>query len=593
MVKKILLFTIGALLLQLNISGQSLLINIDFTQDSISWKSAFPEPSWNSIETEFTTTVENQTIDNYSFNGLFGTFNPGLGSMAQPMYMEDITKTRKWAFRIINEPTSYLELPTLSGVGRFTVFCKNSNGANEANFKVQKLQGDTWVDLHTFFVPPHYNKNYEMQMETFLNIDEPVKLRLAGASRNIHVYAVRANAYDASEPKEKPLRVILLPDPQNYANNPDHNIVYGVQSIWINNHADSISFVLCQGDMTQLNNASQWGVAGAALSLLEGRNIPFTFCAGNHDMGRHADVRNTTLMNTYLPYTRYSRHPWFGGTQENNKVDNTYHTFTWKDYKFLVISLEFGPRNKVLDWANTIIEQHPYHNVIINTHSYVHPDNTIHGSDPNHPSQPRSYGIGSDTGDEYPNNGIEMWDKLVRKHPNCLFVFAGHLTVGLGYGQLVSEGDHGNKVYQFLANYQGGASGTQEMRNGMLRIVDMDPETETLKIVTYSPYTKQLHPDAVQHLNYENVKFIKYEHTATNNIENDDIALTVQDKNLHLTNNKGDLSQLTIYDIKGSIVKQINFTHQTQINLPDIGFYIVNIHRIEDNSTIRKKIMIN
>jgi hypothetical protein len=493
------------------LGNPSVILDIDFTRDSTSWKSTFPEPAWNSIQTEFTTVVEDQSIDDYSFNGVFGAFDPGVGSMAQPMYIEDISKNRKWAFRITNDPSSYIELPTLSGVGRFTVFCKNSNGANEANFKVQKQLGDHWVDLHTFYVPPHYNKNYEMQMEQFLNIDKPVKLRIAGASRDIHVYAIRANAYDAAEPKEKPLRLILLPDPQNYANNPKLHHVYFSQSIWINTHADSISFVINQGDLTQSNNTAQWEVAGGALSLLEGRNIPFTFCAGNHDMGKkNASDRNTDLMNAYFPYARYSRHPWFGGTQENNKMDNTYHTFTWRDYKFLVLSLEFGPRNKALDWANTIIEQHPQHNVIINTHAYIHPDNTIHGSDPNHPSQPSSYGIGSDTGDEYPNNGIEMWDKLVKKHPNCLFVFAGHLTVGLGYGQLVSEGDHGNKVYQFLADYQGGAIGSQEMRNGMLRIVDLDPENGTFNIKTYSPYTNQLHPDAVQHLHYENVKFIKY-----------------------------------------------------------------------------------
>ena len=158
------------------------LINIDFTRDSTNWKTAFPEPSWNSLQTEFTSTVENQTIDSYSFNGLFGTFNPGVGSMAQPINIENNSQRRKWAFRITNATTSHIELPELTGIGRFTVFCKNSNGANEANFKIQKLQGDNWVDLHIFYIPPHYNQNFEMQMEKFLNINEPVKLRIAGAT---------------------------------------------------------------------------------------------------------------------------------------------------------------------------------------------------------------------------------------------------------------------------------------------------------------------------------------------------------------------------------------------------------------------------
>ncbi len=567
------------------------LINIDFTRDSTNWKTAFPEPSWNSLQTEFTSTVENQTIDSYNFNGLFGTFNPGVGSMAQPINIENNSQRRKWAFRITNATTSHIELPELTGIGRFTVFCKNSNGANEANFKIQKLQGDNWVDLHTFYIPPHYNQNFEMQMEKFLNINEPVKLRIAGANRNIHIYAVRAESFVEAEPREKPLRLILLPDQQSYANQSHLNHIYGIQSFWINKHADSISFVINQGDMTQLNNSAQWSIAGGALGLLEGRNIPFTFCAGNHDLGRHADVRNTNMMNAYLPYNRYSRHPWFGGTQENNKVDNTYHTFTWRNYKFLILSLEFGPRNKVLDWANTIIEQYPQHNVIINTHAYMFQDNTIIGSNPNHPGQPRSYGIGSDTGDEYPNNGFEMWNKLVKKHPNCLFVFSGHVT-GKGIGELVSQGDQGNKVYQFLANYQGGVDGSQDMRNGMLRIVDLDPEHGSFSIKTYSPYTDQLHPDAEQHIQYQNVNFIPYEPNATNNVDNDDIRLIVQNKKIHITNKKGEKTQLSVYDIKGSTVKQKTFTHQAQVQLPDTGYYVIKIHQKGSNNAIHRKIMI-
>jgi len=54
---------------------------------------------------------------------------------------------------------------------------------------------------------------------------------------------------------------------------------------------------------------------------------------------------------------------------------------------------------------------------------------------------PQKYGLGKDTGENAVNNGEQMWDKLVSKYPNILFVFSGHV-LNSGVGTLVSIGDH-------------------------------------------------------------------------------------------------------------------------------------------------------
>ena len=96
---------------------------------------------------------------------------------------------------------------------------------------------------------------------------------------------------------------------------------------------------------------------------------------------------------------------------------------------WLVITLEFGPRNSILNWANGIIEKYPEHSVIINTHSYMYSDSTRQGPGDNW--RPQDYGVGKDQGDSAVNDGEQIWEKLVRIHPNIRFVFSGHVLNGV------------------------------------------------------------------------------------------------------------------------------------------------------------------
>lgn len=161
----------------------------------------------------------------------------------------------------------------------------------------------------------------------------------------------------------------------------------------------------------------------------------------------------------------------FGGAFEEGKMDNVWYTFKAAGIKWLILCLEFGPRNNVLDWAGEVVKKHPHHKVIINTHAYMYSDDTRMGEGDRW--LPQKYGLGKDTGENAVNNGEQMWDKLVSKYPNILFVFSGHVLNG-GVGTLVSTGEQGNKVYQMLANFQDGVKGTNRGQTGFLRIVDID-----------------------------------------------------------------------------------------------------------------------
>lgn len=301
------------------------------------------------------------------------------------------------------------------------------------------------------------------------------------------------------------LTLVLLPDTQHYSQ--DHPDIFKSQTNWIVDNAKEITFVLHQGDITNKNTEEQWEVAAEALSLMDNK-VPYTFVAGNHDNGEggKTKTRNTDLLNRYLPYQKYKKSSSLKGVYEPGKMDNTWHTFRAGGYNWSIFSLEFGPRDSVLQWASEIIQTHPKHKVIINTHAYMYSDDTRMGEGKGHKWLPQNYGIGKNANPGSVNDAEQMWDKLVKKHANILFVFSGHvLNDGTGY--LVSEGDHGNKVYQMLANYQGGVKGSVNGGNGFLRKITMDTKKGTISVKSYSPYINEYKTGVNQQFVIEGVDF--------------------------------------------------------------------------------------
>lgn len=309
----------------------------------------------------------------------------------------------------------------------------------------------------------------------------------------------------ACSEKPKPFNLVLLPDTQVYSHS--YPEIFRAQTEWIAENSDSITFVLHQGDITDHNSDEEWQNAAAALSVMDGR-VPYTFVPGNHDLGTGgtANKRDSELFNQYLPYDKYQKKPHFGGAYEAGKMDNTYHTFHAGGLDWLIVSLEFGTRDKILRWASGVIEAHANHIVIINTHDYMYSDNTRMSIDRDHSWVPQRYGVGNDTGDEAVNDGEMIWEKLVSQHPNILLTFSGHVLHG-GAGQLVSTGKHRNKVYQMLGNYQSGVEGSKNGGNGFLRIVTVDPTNRTVSVKTYSPYTDEYKTESHQQFVFADVLF--------------------------------------------------------------------------------------
>ncbi len=254
----------------------------------------------------------------------------------------------------------------------------------------------------------------------------------------------------------------VLPDTQIYAElYPD---IFTGQTRWIvkNRASRNIALVLHEGDIVNHNIPEQWANAKNSLALLDGV-VPYVLVPGNHDLpGR---------LNEYFPVDLYRSLPTFGGVYQRGRLDNSYHLFRAGDRNWLVIALQWGPRDGVVRWASKVLDKYPNRTAIIVTHAYLYSDNTRYDH-VNRSDQSWCPSV---------NDGQELWQKLVSKHANVAFVFCGHMP---GVGRLTSEGIHGNRVHQLLANYQSCPEGGE----GYMRLIEFLPDGKTVQVKTYSPY---------------------------------------------------------------------------------------------------------
>lgn len=164
---------------------------------------------------------------------------------------------------------------------------------------------------------------------------------------------------------------------------------------------------------------------------------------------------------------------------EPGRLDNTYHRFEAGGSKWLILALEWAPRDETVAWANDVMSRHPDHNGILITHAYMNNNDRRYDiKDSDHPQDynPHHYRTPGSK-----NDGQQLWDKLIRRH-NFALVLSGHV-LGDGTGHLASKNDQGRAVHQILANYQMRELGGE----AYLRLLEFDPNGKIVRVKTYSP----------------------------------------------------------------------------------------------------------
>jgi hypothetical protein len=282
-----------------------------------------------------------------------------------------------------------------------------------------------------------------------------------------------------------PATLVILPDTQYYAAAyPD---VFDLQTSWVvaQKTALNIAAVLHVGDIVDSDIEVQWTVANPAMRLLD-NVVPYVVVPGNHDYG---SINRASLIDNYFAPASM---PWVTGTMEAGQIENNYSLVDIGPQKWLVLGIEFGPRDAVVDWAKVVLRTYAQYPAILLTHAYLYSDGTrydinVGGTDPNKSNyqywSPYYYAF---TPNEGINDGEQLWQKLVLPNSNVRLVFCGHQT---GAARLTSTRPDGTTVHQMLSDYQWLEG--QNFGFGYMRVVQLDYDKKTIQVQTYSPYLNQ------------------------------------------------------------------------------------------------------
>lgn len=308
--------------------------------------------------------------------------------------------------------------------------------------------------------------------------------------------------------------MVVLPDTQYYVDHtrrvPPTPEVFQAMTDWVVEQKTerNIGLVLHVGDIVDNNTDEEWRMAREIMGVLNGE-VPYVLATGNHEYTGNARVRETSINQWFKPSDNPLNDPEQGGilraTMEPGRLENAAYEWTAPDGRpFLIMSLEWGVRDRSLEWAKQFLANGDYedHTGILVTHAYLYHDDTLYdweGYGRAQSANPHAYGTAA-TGDS--NDGREVWVNLIKQQALFEMVFCGHVSgkqrerfrtndaAEIGYRRGIGEA--GNAVHEMLFN----AQRQGDAGEGWLRLLEFQPDGRTVVVKTYSPWLDQRGLDA-------------------------------------------------------------------------------------------------
>jgi hypothetical protein len=327
-------------------------------------------------------------------------------------------------------------------------------------------------------------------------------LLLCGSCLNAAAVAVSASVYEPPALEEAGWwTLVLLPDPQTYQKFARNQPIFELMTAWIADNIDrlNIKLVLCTGDLVEQSGildpdgavadqtgTQQWAAVSRAFERLDNR-VPCILATGNHDYGvsNVNEARRTHFDEYFSPSRNHLTQKLLrkAGTdaQGNPSLSNAAYEFiSPQGRKFLILSLEFAPREAALAWGAGVMGKPAYkdHTGLLLTHTYLD-SQSEHIAD-------EDYGL-TDV-----NYGQAIWEKLVQPSTNIEMVLSGHIASPdnprehLGFR--LDKNAAGKTVNQMAFNAQAMGGGWYgNGGDGWLRILEFHPDGKTVTVRTFSP----------------------------------------------------------------------------------------------------------
>lgn len=206
--------------------------------------------------------------------------------------------------------------------------------------------------------------------------------------------------------------------------------IYSSMTNWIVDNWNTYNgkFVIHTGDIVQDGNVmAEWQNADQAMSVLLMNDIPYTWCAGNHDdlVGGQSTSgwSGNTWTSSFNPASvslQMNQLPGIAWAGDYHEGMNTAATFSVGGLNFLVVNIEWNAQEDVLQWVENILDNPTYANyyTIIAPHAYIN-----------------AFGYVIDT-----SNNIDLTDfvttltTMMDNHsPNVFLTLNGHYATDCGF----------------------------------------------------------------------------------------------------------------------------------------------------------------
>ena len=327
----------------------------------------------------------------------------------------------------------------------------NTVGSNYAHFKGEIYNIAVWSDILS---AEQISKGVGIQVNDslmayydFYDYDEGKRFfDLSGNGQNLIIDRLWLDKSEV-EPATGDYSFLIVGDTQSLIKYYPEKMSDMYDWILENQEELNIQYVMSLGDITEDGTAEEFAFARENIYKLNG-NIPFSVLIGNHD--KYDEDRQFYVPDDYSDYlfNQYFYDDVYlsqlDGWYAEGDVSCSYNAFEAGSTKWLLINLDFGPNDSMLEWASNVINAYPDHKVIITTHAYLYRD-----------------GSTIDSGDCYPaskynstfNDGDAIFEKLISQHENIELVISGHDP----YDHIVCsqvEGKNGNVVTQLLIDPQ-------------------------------------------------------------------------------------------------------------------------------------------
>lgn len=252
--------------------------------------------------------------------------------------------------------------------------------------------------------------------------------------------------------------MMFIPDIQNLVTGKYTRLWYDMAE-WIadNIETENVKHIVGAGDSTWSNTDREYLYALNGFDTFTS-SVSWSNMIGNHDYVWNNNYRDSAKYNAnfgldYIASTGASS-TYKGSYDDPNGVsgvENSYYTFSVNGVKWMILQLEYYPRQSVLTWANSILEDEKYadYNVILTTHAYLDGAGNYVGDYMNYTASDDLVGGSLGTSTE------TIWDTVVKSHANVQLVLCGHSTNGSGMiATKTVTNDAGEPVEALMMNVQ-------------------------------------------------------------------------------------------------------------------------------------------